>query len=206
MTDTPQQRVDYYVGSHIRHAERIGVKADEAEIRSGTARLLEAADAEIRNRAGTTKDRDGKTNREALDAKRAVSAEALAEQAGVEFFYRDEREESLITKPTTTEIPRGLDGEKHIALIARVGILMRRVPNYRLKPGEGIYAAFVYPWYAQALTEHTKNAALTDARSHGVGHYAGRPIADRQRMYYAQLERICNKSDAVLGRGWWIPK
>jgi hypothetical protein len=28
--------------------------------------------------------------------------------------------------------------------------------------------------------------------------------ADRDRVYFAVLERICDRSSAVIGCGWWI--
>jgi hypothetical protein len=202
--ESPQARVDFYVDSHMRHAKAIGAEADAEVVRRGTVRLLEAADAELRNGLPTKSRRPHKDKAAVLAEKRAQQAEALASRAGVEFFYRDERPEPLIERPKVQAAPT--EGAKHVALITRIRLLMQRIPGYRLKPGESVYAAHIYPRFAQLLDQHTKNAALTDPRSHGLGVYAERPIHDRVRMYYRNLEAICSASDPVIGRGWWIPK
>lgn len=205
--ESPQQRVDYYVKRQVEQRRFLGDAADAEAIRRGTARLLEIADFEKTRGVPARTRRAGRTPAEVAEDKRKLGPQALAEESGTEFFYRDERDEPLIERPRpAAQVPRGVDGERHVALIMRIRVLMQRIPGRTRKPGESIYANHVYPRFAQLLDMHTRNAALDDPRSHGLGKYAGLPIADRQRKLYRELERICTLSDPVIGRGWWVPK
>ncbi len=203
--ESPQQRVDYYVERQVQQRRNAGAEVNAEQIRRETVSLLQLADVSardvpVRRRAGRTPD-------EVAEDKRRTSPEAQAEASGTEFFYRDEAVEPLVSKPKSApRPPNGLEGEKHFALIGRIRLLMKRVPGYRLKPGESLYAGHVYPRFAQLLDMHTRYAALTDPQSHGLGQYAEMPIGDRQRKYYRELERICDASNVVVGKGWWVPR
>lgn len=186
-----------------RAAGDLSVTADE--IRRGTAAILGMADAETARARPLPK---GKKDQAAvLESKRKQGPEAMAEASGTEFYYRDEREESLVTPVSVTKPTlRGIDGERHVALLRRVALLMASIPGYKIKPGESLYACKQFPRFAQLLDMNTRHAALTDPKSHGLGKYAEMPIGDRQRRYYSELERICTLSNPVVGRGWWVSK
>jgi hypothetical protein len=205
--ESPQERVDYYVSRQVAQRRATGAEVDAEALRQGTVRLLQMADLERSYGAPTRSRRPEKDPSEVREAKRKLGPEALAEASGTEFYYRDERDEPLIEKPKpSAQAPRGLDGERHFALLRRIKTLMARIPGRTLKPGESLYANHVHPRFAQLLDMNTRYAALTDPNSQGLGKYAGLKVEDRQRRYYNQLERICSMSDAVIGQGWWVPK
>lgn len=205
--ETPQERVDYYVGRQAAQLREIGASVNVEEIRRGTAALLGLADIESNRGAPTKSVRPGKEADDVLAAKRRTSGEGLAAASGTEFYYKDERVEKLIEKPApSAQVPRGFEGEKHFALLRRITLLMKRIPGYRLKPGESLYAGCIFPRFAQLLDMNTRHAALTDPKSHGLGKYAELKIEDRQRRYYRELERICDLSNTAVGTGWWFAK
>jgi len=204
--ESPQERVDYYVERQLEQVRSSGAGVDAEQVRRQTVALLQYADVSARD-VPTRSRRPEKDPSEVLEAKRKLGPEAQAEASGTEYFYRDERVEPLISKPKAKVLPpSGLEGEKHFALLKRIRLLMKRIPNYRLKPGESLYAGHVYPRFAQLLDMNTRYAALLDSNSHGLGKYAEMPVGDRQRKYYRELERICDWSDAVVGYGWWVKK
>lgn len=202
--ESPQARVDYYVDRQLQQNRENGVSVSAEQVRKETVALLQFADVSARDVPVRSR-RPEKDPRDVVEAKRKLGPQAQAEASGTEFFYRDEAVEPLITKPKRTPLPpNGVEGEKHFALLKRIRLLMKRIPNYRLKPGESLYAGHVYPRFAQLLDMHTRYASLDDPQSHGLGGYSEMPIGDRQRRYYRELERICDLSNTVVGYGWWI--
>ena len=209
--ESPQQRVDYYVDRQVASRRAAGDETSAEDLRRATVRIMEMADAERANTARhpIKSRRPEKPASEVLEAKRQAGPHAMAEASGTTFFYRDEAVEPLIAKPVAKPALAPLKGgdlEQHIALIKRLQLLMATIPGYRLKPGESLYANKVHPRFAQLLDQNTRNAALTDPNSHGLGDYEGLSLEDRGRRYYRMLEVICTASDPVIGRGWWIPK
>ena len=206
MNTTPQERVDFIVGLQADARRSAGAEVNEDEIRRSTARLLDIADAEIRRGDNARKDDDGKTGAEVLAKKREQSAAAIAEKAGGEFFYGNEREETV--RPIVRKVgamPAGLEA-KGAALLMRIAMLKATIPGYRLKPGEDIANQYQYPRFAMMLMRTTDNAMLSDPNGRGAGEYTGLSLADRHRRYLWRLEQICDQSNAAVGRGWWVPR
>lgn len=200
--ESPQERVDYYVGQQVDMAHRLGADIDAEEARRGTARLLEVADAEAR--APLVKDNDGKQRADVLAEKRLNTGEVLAEKAGGEFFFNAEPDPEPVARAKAP--PPGGDGEKHMALMVRIAMLMAEIPGYRLKPGENVANRYQYPRFAMWLKATTDHAMLNDPKSVGAGIYAGLSLPDRHRLYLRRLEQICDQSNPVLGRGWWVTR
>ena len=202
MNETPQQRLDHYVGGHLKLVRSLGGEVDGSSAARGIATILEIAD---RGDPGTVDTRGHRDAADVHESKRLQGPEALADKFGGEFSYGDERVEPLISSPKAAPVvPNGVEGEKHWALIARLAILMAPIPGYRLKPGEDIGNKFQHPRFATMLERTTAHAQLNDDRSIGSGIYKGLPLADRRRRYYRRLEDICDQSNAVIGFGWFV--
>lgn len=204
MNESPQKRLDHYVGGHIDLVRKLGGEVDGSAAAQGIARILEIADREMPGTIDRAGERDPQ---DVLESKRLQGPEALAEQAGGEFFYHDDGIEPVVSAPKAPPpIPKGYEGEKHMAMMKRLKVLMSRIPGViasPLKPD----AEFQYPRFARLLERTTSNAQLNSPRSMGSGIYKGMALPERQRRYYRRLEQICDQSNAVVaGSGWWISK
>lgn len=133
-----------------------------------------------------------------LAARPELHAEALARKSGSEFFARAVKDEK--PRATPAERLRGVDLERLIAMQKRVSLLLERGAG-RLASNQTMdKAPFLYPKFA------TEIGMTTIAFNAGLGSYKGLGLRDRRRRYYRALEDICNRSNAVIGVGWWTPK
>lgn len=129
-------------------------------------------------------------------ARPELHAEMLARQVGGEFFARSYAETATPRSQRLT----GVDAERVIAMQRRIALLSKRGPG-RLKSNQTIeQGPWEYPEFARqvALTTVCFNA--------GLGGYKDLKPLDKRRRFFRALEDICNRSDAVIGFGWWVKR
>lgn len=98
----------------------------------------------------------------------------------------------LIAPPALT----GVDAMRDAAMKRRLRQIAQRAGA--CKNGQDIGSGFEFRTLAEAVISTIVNH---DARR---GAYAGKSAVDRDRILRAALERICDKSNAVIRPGWWV--
>jgi hypothetical protein len=198
--ESPREKLDWFVDGAIKSVRSIGAEPNVENITRDTAAALSEMDRAIA--AGDivhTKDAKPTTPK----PKEQYQAEALAAAAGGEFRTRElPAADAVKPLPVLT----GVDLARHVALMKRVKALCARSTKRRLQYGrDGIMDAdFEYPAFAREIVEETM-AMNTGTFSPGAKvSYGLLSKADRDRVYFAVLERICDRSSAVIGCGWWI--
>jgi hypothetical protein len=198
MTDGITRR-DRHVANWARSLKAQGVQFTSEDLQKIIAedlRLVDRARAEgkLGNRKGPTKKKKGL--RQGV-ARPDQHAEAIAAKQGQEFFAR-----SIPTLETAPRVEKltGVDAERDFAMQARVRLLSRRGPG-RIHANQTIEQG---PWEYPAFANQIAMATL--AYSAGLGGYRDLKPADRLRRYRRAIEDICNRSDAVVGFGWWVKR
>ena len=148
---------------------------------------------------------DGRIGRKRKKAKKArtgvarpdLHAESQAAKIGAEFFSRSIP--TLQTAPVADASKlRGVEAERFFAMQRRIRILSQRGPG-RIRANQTIeQGPWVYPNFAREI------ALTTIAFEAGLGGYRELSAEDRRRRFLRALEDICNRSDAVVGVGWWV--
>lgn len=90
----------------------------------------------------------------------------------------------------------GVDAVRDLAMKRRLKLIAQKAGA--CKNGKDIGSGFEFRTLAEAVISTIVNH---DARR---GVYAGKSNADRDRILRNALERICDKSNAVIRPGWWV--
>lgn len=101
-----------------------------------------------------------------------------------------------VDRPRVARKPTGVEAERMSAMIRRIALICQKVD--RAKNGEEMGKAFAYPALVTALAIATQNKDMLR------GPYFGRSARDRDRIYWAEIERICDQSNAVIRPAWWV--
>ena len=109
------------------------------------------------------------------------------------------RDLPAVDKPRKLPPLRGLDAQRTYAMAARLRLIGQRSGN-RIRAGADLEHGFVFARLAKDAADVVMN--------HGArrGIYAGKSATDCDRILYRQMEDICDRSNAVVGFGWWVPK
>ena len=123
----------------------------------------------------------------------ADPGQAEARRAGGRLAVRSlPATDRLIAPPALT----GVDAQRDLAMKRRLRQIAQRAGAF--KNGKDIGSGFEFRTLAEAVISTIVNH---DARR---GVYAGKNDRDRDRILRAALERICDKSNAVIRPGWWV--
>jgi hypothetical protein len=200
--ESPRDKLDWFVQGAVQSIRDAGAEPNVENITRDTAAALSEMDRALA--AGDiVHTKDKKPARP--QPKEQFQAEALAAAAGGEFRTR---ELPAVDTAKPLSVLTGVDLARHVAMMKRVKALCKRSTKRRLQYGrDGIMDAdFEYPAFAREIVEETM-AMNTGTFSPGAKvSYGLLSKADRDRVYFAVLERICDRSSAVIGAGWWVTK
>jgi hypothetical protein len=128
----------------------------------------------------------------------ASRAEALANQTGSKFFARAVPE--LETAAPALTALRGVDAERNIALSKRIKLLTSKGDG-RLLAGKALHQGqWEFPAFAREI------ALTTLCFQMRLGSYKELSADDRRRRYIAAMTDIADRSNAVVGYGWWVKR
>lgn len=197
----PHERRDWLVGGAVRAAKAHGQEIDVDAVARQAGRDLEVVDrARASGDIGTGASRKRKVVSPEEKPKKS-NASKLDDLARSKQSRIYERPLDATPEPASKVIPvRGLEAERLIAMHARVALICKPVPGYKLKSSEPLGNQCQYPALANPILMHTACMAR------GLGRYKGLSLDERQRKYNTEIERICDLSNAVIGVGWWVPK
>lgn len=195
MTDSLERR-DWFVNAAARKAAAIGVPVStEALQRQMAADLTLLDNARAAGALREKTDTKKKSPEEVLAAKRSVKAEAQA--TAVNGVLRRKKLPAA-DKKRRGIVVTGVEAQKLHAIVRRLHLIGQRARTVR--NGEDMESAFACPALARRAAEAQINH---DAKR---GEYAGKSERDRFRIYFAELQKICDDSNAVFRFGWWVAK
>lgn len=196
MSESPQDKLGWYVDHQVRSQQAAGVEPDVKAITATTSTLLGTMDRAIADGEIKLAKRD-RTAGEVVAEKNQAAAEAQATAIGAKFYTRD---------LPTVDAPRrqfytGVDQERYVAMCRRLAQLCKRSSNRRLRYGRDSLdqADFEFPRFAVEIVNETMKCNMRR------GIYAFLNTRDCRRVRDAEFIKICDRSTAVLGQ-WWIPK
>jgi hypothetical protein len=127
-----------------------------------------------------------------------IHAEALANQTGTKFFARAVPE--LETAAPALTALRGVDAERNLALSKRIKLLTSKGDG-RLLAGKALHQGqWEFPAFAREI------ALTTLCFQMRLGSYKELSADDRRRRYIAAMTDIADRSNAVVGYGWWVKR
>ena len=197
MSIDPLEKRDLRVAQWAKSFKDRGLAVPVAEIErqvQDDLRLVERARSE-----GLIKNHSRKKKRNKLRpgvARPRLHAEALANEMGGKFFARTvpELEHAAPALPAL----RGVDAERNLAMQRRIKLLTAKGDG-RLLSGKSIHhGAWEYPAFAREI------ALTTLCYQMKLGHYKELSADDRRRRYIRAMTDIADRSNAVVGYGWWV--
>ena len=203
MTEQPLDKLDWFVQHRVNAEADAGMSPNAESIAKETAGLLSEMDKAIAF-GDITPRRRSPLEQRTQATKDNQLAESLAEQAGGKFFQRELPEvDPVKAMPALT----GVDKQRHVAMMKRVTLLTSRSKKRRLRYGiDPIDAAdFEYRELAMEIIEETL-AMNHGATNKGGVSYSMLSKNDRDRVYFAAIERICDRSNGAVGVGWWVTR
>jgi hypothetical protein len=196
MSNDSLERRDWFVNAAARKAKALGAQVSTEALQRQMAAdltLLDNARAAgaIREKTDTKK----KSPDEILANKRSLKAEAQAKELGGRV-----RRRKLPARDTKRRgiVLTGVEAQKLHAIVQRLYLIGQRART--VGKGEDMEHAFQCPGLARRAAEAQINH---DAQR---GEYAGKSERDRFRIYFAELQKICDDSNAVFRFGWWVAK
>lgn len=199
MSETPHTRRDWFVRNTVDAAKRAGQKVDGEAVSRSVAASLSLAD---RAKAeGAIRDRKQSKPASEYDKQRALErrskiVEDKARAMGAKTYRKALPErDKVVTLPILT----GVDAERLAAMEARIRLICTPMRPY--KAGEPLGAMCRHPKLANRLFMEMVCFSRRLGRYKELDNYN-----DRQRRYQAEVEKICDASNAEVGFGWWVPK
>lgn len=198
MKETPVQKRDFYVQRQIAVLRASGETPDVEKIAKDTASILGEMDKLVAGAASPSPRKRESNPAEVTRKKEEGKAASIADRLGGRF-----RQKALPArdKPRGDIVKAaGIDPVKHAAVDARIRLLCTRSAEKRLRPGvDAMDAAdFEFRKYAMEIVEETFRHELK------LGDYKHLSAVDRYRRYFAQLERIADRSNGAVGVNWWV--
>lgn len=210
MTLDPFTRRALHMDRRVQSLRDMGVEVRPALIEKEVAddlRLIDRVKAEGalggRRKSKIKTPAKKQDTRGSLVARPELHAEALARKTGGQFYAspvntnETHRQHSDFLKRALKGVS-GVDAERLVAMEKRIAMLSERGPG-RIKADQSYeQGPWLYPSFVRMIV------LTTLAFSQKLGGYHGLRYPDRRRRFFRQLEDICNKSNAVLGVGWWV--
>jgi hypothetical protein len=195
VTDSLERR-DWFVNAAARKARAMGeTVSTEVMQRVIAADLTLLDNARAAGAIRETTDTKKKNPADVLARKQSVKAEAQARAVNGRVRRRAL---PAVDKKRKGIVLTGVEAQKLHALANRIRLIGMRART--IKSGEDMEHAFQCPALARRVSEAQTNH---DAKR---GEYAGKSERDRFRIYFAQLQKICDDSNAVFRFGWWVAK
>ena len=189
MTDSPLARRDWHVARHAESMAARGLSVPTETLQRIAAedlRLLDAARASgaLRSRRAAKRPARSPSTQRAQDAADRIGGKAYIRALPAADQVRSYR------------APSGVERQRLDAMVARIKIICTKVA--RVRNGQDMGVGYEHPALVTALAvvQHNFDA--------GRAEYHGKSDADRRRIYWSEIERICDASNAVIRPGWWV--